>query len=265
MTYKVSEIFDSIQGEGLLGGMPSTFIRLAGCNLSCSWCDAAYTWKGDVKFDEYDLDELVAHVNHEHVVVTGGEPLIHDGIYELFEALDSRGLHVTVETNGTIFPHSSAAMGFVQLYSVSPKLGTSGQVAQLDMRALNDFAALGPNGVQFKFVASDEEDYRAALELLRNLDVLVHGTPLFVQPNGLCHTAVVTAGGHARITDQDAGTRQLYPGVEKGPLMLETPYLDRVRWLYELVEQSQRDGSCEFPIRAVVQAHKLAWGNRRSH
>src|SRR5215217_4845811 len=101
----ISEIFYSLQGEGVLTGVPSVFVRTSGCNLRCTWCDTPYTsWAPDGR--EYSHEEIVAAVRSAacgHVVVTGGEPMIAPGIIELTEELKSAGQHITIETAGTVF------------------------------------------------------------------------------------------------------------------------------------------------------------------
>lgn len=79
--YQVNEMFDSIQGEGVLVGKPSTFIRLQGCSVGCPWCDTKYTWatrkgKGDMLGTSMHPKEIAKAVKHNHVVITGGEPTI---------------------------------------------------------------------------------------------------------------------------------------------------------------------------------------------
>src|SRR5579863_5428275 len=102
---KIAEIFYSIQGEGSLLGVPSIFVRSSGCNLRCSWCDTPYTsWNPEG--EELSLDrilEQVARYPAEHVVVTGGEPMMAPEIAPLTERLRARGLHITIETAGTVF------------------------------------------------------------------------------------------------------------------------------------------------------------------
>lgn len=96
--YPVNEIFDSIQGEGFWTGVPSTFVRLQGCNLRCSWCDSKETWSGHV--EKMTSEEILSKVHCEHVIITGGEPLIHD-LTDLFIQLETAGKKIHVETNGT--------------------------------------------------------------------------------------------------------------------------------------------------------------------
>jgi 7-carboxy-7-deazaguanine synthase len=133
---KIAEIFYSIQGEGILTGVPSVFVRTSGCNLRCTWCDTPYTsWNPEGR--DYSIDEIVAevlqnrdrqgaavtpHSGHHvtHVVVTGGEPMIAEGIVELTHRLKQIEMHVTIETAGTV--HKDVVC---DLMSISPKLANS--------------------------------------------------------------------------------------------------------------------------------------------
>ncbi|HXI41337.1 MAG TPA: 7-carboxy-7-deazaguanine synthase QueE [Bryobacteraceae bacterium] len=119
---KIAEIFHSLQGEGSLVGVPSVFVRTSGCNLRCAWCDTPYTsWQPEG--EEQSIDAIltkVASYPSKHAVVTGGEPLIAPGIVELTEGLRARGLHITIETAGTVFAPVAC-----DLMSISPKLANS--------------------------------------------------------------------------------------------------------------------------------------------
>ena len=119
---KISEIFYSVQGEGLLVGTPSIFVRTSGCNLRCVWCDTPYTsWapEGTEQTVEAILEEAQRYPAR-HAVVTGGEPMIAPQIAELTAGLRGLGLHVTVETAGTVFAEVAC-----DLMSISPKLANS--------------------------------------------------------------------------------------------------------------------------------------------
>ena len=119
----VNELFYSIQGEGKLAGVPSVFIRTSGCNLRCWFCDSYHTsWEPthDWMNTEGIIEEVNTHTQADHVVLTGGEPLIHEESAHLINALGNEGYHITVETNGTI--HRDAA---IDLASISPKLSSS--------------------------------------------------------------------------------------------------------------------------------------------
>ena len=120
---RIAEIFYSVQGEGGLVGVPSVFVRTSGCNLRCSWCDTPYTsWNPEG--DDLGLDDILARAAAfsaaRHVVLTGGEPMIAPGIVELSRRFRERGMHVTIETAGTVFAPVEC-----DLMSISPKLSNS--------------------------------------------------------------------------------------------------------------------------------------------
>jgi 7-carboxy-7-deazaguanine synthase len=126
---RATEIFYSLQGEGMLAGVPSVFVRLAGCPLRCRWCDTAYAWDYAAGM-EYDLADLVAEVERfpcRHVVITGGEPMVgadlmpRPGLADLTHRLKSLDEHITIETAGVMFVPDLAC----DLMSVSPKLSNS--------------------------------------------------------------------------------------------------------------------------------------------
>ena len=119
----VNEIFYSIQGEGKLAGMPSVFIRLAGCPLRCKWCDTKYAWS-PTSGDEMSIEQVTAEaIKHpaSHVVITGGEPFASAQLKELTEKLAGANLHITIETNGLEFIAGLKC----NLMSISPKLANS--------------------------------------------------------------------------------------------------------------------------------------------
>ena len=117
----INELFASLQGEGKLAGVPSTFVRTSGCNLRCWFCDSYHTsW--DPTHAWMAVDEIVAEVrarSPSHVVVTGGEPLVHDETASLLSEL-ADDYHLTVETNGTLTTDAP-----LDLASISPKLASS--------------------------------------------------------------------------------------------------------------------------------------------
>jgi len=123
-TIPVSETFLSVQGEGMLTGMPSVFIRTSGCNLRCAWCDTPYaSWKPEGT--QRTLRSLVEEASSRaaHVVLTGGEPMLFEQIGPLSRMLKAAGLHITIETAGTI--HRPPTEVACDLMSISPKLANS--------------------------------------------------------------------------------------------------------------------------------------------
>ena len=119
---RVAEIFQSVQGEGFLTGTASVFVRAAGCNLRCWFCDTPYaSWRPEG--DDLSVEDIVRQVvsyECDHVVLTGGEPMLFAELIPLCEQLRQRGLHITVETAGTLFLPLAC-----DLMSISPKLQNS--------------------------------------------------------------------------------------------------------------------------------------------
>lgn len=122
----ISETFVSVQGEGALTGVPSWFVRFSGCNLRCRWCDTPYaSWSPEG--DRRSIDELTDEASRSgvrHAVVTGGEPLIFPQAVGLCQGLRDAGLHVTIETAGTVAPSEPESLA-CDLMSISPKLANS--------------------------------------------------------------------------------------------------------------------------------------------
>jgi len=119
---RISEIFASVQGEGIWTGVPSTFVRVSGCNLRCVWCDTPYaSWhpEGPVLPVGAVADEVISH-GLDHVVLTGGEPMLFDSIEPLIDRLKTAGKTLTIETAGTIYRDLPC-----DLMSISPKLAHS--------------------------------------------------------------------------------------------------------------------------------------------
>lgn len=121
-TVRLSEVFESIQGEGQFAGVRSLFVRTTGCNLRCWFCDTPYTsWAPEGAHQPWTaLVEQARQSEAPHVVVTGGEPLLQPQIVPLCEALRSLGKVVTIETAGTVYRPAPA-----DLMSISPKLPNS--------------------------------------------------------------------------------------------------------------------------------------------
>lgn len=132
---RIAEVFHSIQGEGEFAGTPSVFVRTTGCNLRCWFCDTPYTSfraEGPIRDWQSVLSEVLA-VDCQHVVLTGGEPLLQPEIVPLAEGLRRAGRVVTVETAGTVFRPIEA-----DLMSISPKLSNSTPTTSTRWRGRHD-------------------------------------------------------------------------------------------------------------------------------
>jgi 7-carboxy-7-deazaguanine synthase len=155
---KVAEIFRSLQGEGKNQGKPCLFIRLAGCNLRCSWCDTPDAQQGGIEMSRDTILEQVWRLNPPYVCITGGEPLLQaDELELLLASLRKRGTVIDIETNGTIGfprfqPYASICMDV--------KCPSSGEQSDLSL-----LAAIRPQD-SVKFVVSDETDCCYAEEVI---------------------------------------------------------------------------------------------------
>lgn len=121
-TMRIAELYHSTQGEGLLTGTPSVFVRASGCNLRCWYCDTPFTsWSPEG--DDLSVEEILSQVMAlppQHVVITGGEPMLFAELIPLCAALRGAGRHITIETAGTLYLPVAC-----DLMSISPKLANS--------------------------------------------------------------------------------------------------------------------------------------------
>lgn len=128
--YPLVEIFLSIKGEGTQAGIPMTFIRFAGCNLACTWCDTPY-----MKVHEsLTWDQILTRIREPRlkaswVVFTGGEPLLHLHM-QMLDDLHTKGYRIAIETNGTLCP-SRALLANIDYVTVSPKSRTTRMTARV--------------------------------------------------------------------------------------------------------------------------------------
>lgn len=128
---RVAEIFRSVQGEGFLTGTPSVFVRASGCNLRCWFCDTPYA-SSHPEGTDLSVDEIIARVTEhdvQHVVLTGGEPMLFAELIPLTAELRRLGRHMTIETAGTLYLPVAC-----DLMSISPKLSNSTPPVQQNAR-----------------------------------------------------------------------------------------------------------------------------------
>ena len=194
---RISEAFETVQGEGMFAGVPSLFIRTSGCNLRCHWCDSKYTsWQpdGDMVAMNNLYPQLRAY-KHRHIVITGGEPMLYaEQIGALCESAQFSNKFVTIETNGTIWSYAVKP----DMWSVSPKLPSaapeSGPERELHLRCGSvRYAEFNRQPlVQFKFVAASQADVDAVGALVAEHSIKAQD--VWLMPEGVTRDRVLERG-----------------------------------------------------------------------
>jgi 7-carboxy-7-deazaguanine synthase len=215
------EIYKSVQGESSFTGRPCIFVRLAGCNLRCSWCDSEYTFTGGYKLSE---DEVVAEIEKlapvRLVEFTGGEPLLQAReLIPLMQRLEAAGYELMIETSGER-PVDDVPKAVHKIVDVKcPGSGEAGRfrLSNLESLTLRD---------EVKFVISDRADYEYARDFIR-----------------------------AHALEQKAGHILLSPAFTKMPT-LERSTSNAIQDPRELVDWMLADG---LPARLSLQIHKYVW------
>ncbi len=227
----VMEIYRSVQGEGTLLGVPTTFVRFFACNLRCSWCDTKYSWsvREGGTWEAMTPDEVTARISDlhaRHVVLTGGEPTLQKELPTLASQLKERGHHLTVETNTTIYP--AASVPLIDLWSLSPKLHSAGE-NYLRYPIIERFLdTLSPEQQQWKFVVRDDVDEENLRALVRRYPAFAERKlPIILQPEG------------------DNATPN-YPAA-----------------LESLTERVRDRFWDDYYVRVLPQMHVIIWGRRR--
>lgn len=170
---RLIEIFSSVQGESSTTGQMTTFIRLAACNLRCSWCDTTYSFG---RGEPMEIEAILTRVREggcRYVCVTGGEPLLQAEVYPLMKQLCDEGYFTTLETSGSIDISSVDPRVTVILDVKCPGSGMSHKNLWINFDSL-------PESAEVKFVISDEEDYRYAKTVCQSYGLYDrHKPPLF--------------------------------------------------------------------------------------
>jgi 7-carboxy-7-deazaguanine synthase len=212
-TMKITEIYYSIQGESTFAGLPCAFIRLAGCNLRCSYCDSGYTFHGGEERSVSEIMDAIAEFPAKLALVTGGEPMLQPSVYELFRSLLERGYTVLLETGGQVLlsdvdPRVHKIVDF--------KCPSSGMESRNDYRNVNYLT----RGDELKFVVGDRRDFDWACEIIRRHDLPSRaGTILFSPVYGKLPFAelaewVLNCGLPVRLQLQLH--KIIWPGVQRG-------------------------------------------------
>jgi len=160
---RLTEIFFSLQGETSRTGLPTVFIRLAGCPLRCDWCDTPYSFTGGETWTLADILDTVAGFGTSYVTVTGGEPLAQKNCLVLLTALCDAGYEVSLETSGAL-DVAGVDSRVSRIMDIKPP--ASGEA---DRNRWENLALLDRND-EIKFVLADREDYEWALAVMRRDD-----------------------------------------------------------------------------------------------
>lgn len=181
----VNEIFSSIDGEGIRQGELATFIRFAGCNLNCSYCDTKYAQKKNQGVEK-SIDEIIETIektNIKNITITGGEPLLQKDILKLVERLVELGYNVNIETNGSvnIKPFQLTNVIITMDYKTKSSL-------MMNHMNLEYIDYLRKNDV-LKFVIGDKEDMKNVKDVLKQKQVksYIYLSPVFgkIEPSEL--------------------------------------------------------------------------------
>lgn len=158
------EIFSSVQGETSLAGLPTTFIRLATCNLRCSWCDTPYSFGRGTPWEIGAILEKIEQLGCRHICVTGGEPLLQDNVHLLLISLCDKDFILSLETGGSLPIERLDSRVSIILDIKCPGSG---------MHHKNYWANLSHLRRQdeVKFVLKDEQDYEYAKDICKKYDL----------------------------------------------------------------------------------------------
>ncbi|MCZ0755487.1 7-carboxy-7-deazaguanine synthase QueE [Anoxybacillus sp. J5B_2022] len=238
-TIPVLEIFGpTIQGEGMVIGQKTMFVRTAGCDYRCRWCDSAFTWDGSAKEEIQQMtaeaiwNELVALGGNRfsHVTISGGNPALLKGLEELIELLKEKEIRVALETQGSCWQDWFYAIDDL---TISPKPPSSGM--ETDFAVLDDIIeklvkAERKTNVSLKVVVFDDADFAYATYVHERY----RSIPFYLQV------------GNENVTEMDDTS-------------LRTRLLHKLEWLVEKVVQSSKMND----VRVLPQLHALLWGNKR--
>ncbi|MBB6283684.1 7-carboxy-7-deazaguanine synthase QueE [Geobacillus subterraneus] len=239
-TIPVLEIFGpTIQGEGMVIGQKTMFVRTAGCDYRCRWCDSAFTWDGSAKEqieqltaeDIWQRLETIGGRRFRHVTISGGNPLLIAALGELVALLHEKEVRVAVETQGSRWQDWLLDVDDVTISPKPPSSGMDTDWATLDAiigRLLGDRSRA--RRVSLKVVVFDEADLTYAKEAHRRYP----GVPFYLQT------------GNADVGDLDVEA-------------LRAKLLGRLEWLVEQIAQSEELAD----VFVLPQLHTLLWGNKR--
>ncbi len=233
------EIFGpTIQGEGMVIGQKTMFVRTAGCDYSCSWCDSAFTWDGSGKelIKQMDAEEIYQELKtlggdgFSFVTISGGNPALLKNLTHLIDLLKANQIKVAIETQGSKWQD-----WFLQVdeLTISPKPPSSGMVTdfdKLDMIINQLQEASKTQNASLKVVVFDDQDYQFAKKVHQRYQ----GVPFFLQ----------VGNDDNQTTDNQQLVSQL---------------LEKYEWL---IDKAMQDDELR-DVKVLPQLHTYIWGNKR--
>jgi 7-carboxy-7-deazaguanine synthase len=175
LSLNIIEIFASVQGETSLAGLPSTFVRLAACNLRCSWCDTTYSFG---RGEPQELDSIIAQVELNgcrYVCITGGEPLLQENVYVLMSQLCDKGYLLSLETGGSLSTSKvdPRVKTILDIKCPGSKMQHKNHMENLAILRTHD---------EVKFVLADMNDYAYAKEICVKHGLFDRDVPVLLSP-----------------------------------------------------------------------------------
>jgi 7-carboxy-7-deazaguanine synthase len=233
MKIPVMEIFGpTIQGEGMVIGQKTMFVRTGGCDYSCSWCDSSFTWDGSTRSELMSSTDIISEIERiggdrfSHVTVSGGNPALHKGIDEVIDLCHEKGWKVAVETQGSIWQDWMSKIDDV---TISPKPPSSKM--ETDFKKLDHYIKqLEDRNVSLKVVVFQDEDFAYAEFIHKRYPFI----PFYLQ-----------IGNDDVESTDDAN--------------IVSTLLRRYEWLIEKATES----TIMNDAKVLPQLHTLIWGNKR--
>ena len=183
---KINEIFASLQGESTYSGLPFVFIRFSGCDLRCSYCDTKYAYLAGKYFTVPEILLRVKKFGLKNVLITGGEPLLQEGVAELTRALLDLGFTTLIETNGA---HSLGGLPREARYIVDMKTPSSGMSHRMHPAVPDEIGMKD----ELKFVLGNRKDYDFAKKMVLEKHLLKKTNVLFSCVYGKLKPATLAA------------------------------------------------------------------------
>ncbi len=174
-TLNITEIFSSIQGESSYVGIPTSFIRLSGCNLSCKWCDALYAHTPGTTLSVLDIIDKITPFQNKYACITGGEPLTQENVYILIDKLLKQNYTISIETNGSV---NIAKVPDTVKAVIDLKCPASGMD---HLTCWENLDKLRPCD-EIKFVICNKSDYQYAKDVIKKYDLSNKGPNVLLSP-----------------------------------------------------------------------------------